>query len=478
MLSESPDDRARIQHGDIPDEIWEEIFCHLPHAVLKEVGCTHWRFHCLSRPFIFREFDFQEPLYGTNLDHGLRRLQFWASPEIAPLIYTCRVIHWRKPVKPYPLLATFFMSLPSFLNLQYLYLSSSDYDQTFLENVRRLPRLHLLEIIYGTTISGEVIHTNGLPPLAVSQFSLTSITPRTWTASRDWIPSLRRDTLLDMDFRCGDDFPAEILAGGCFPRVKRLKIFLDPNQPSVNVQILSKFPAVEALNVVGGYPDHHITHTPRGPHGVILDVVPLEEYDGREELLPWFLAIPTFRCLRLPWRRVADRVLALQAFKTLSNITDLSFVVSDLTYEIFRDICAVFPNLTALRVTVALHLWDDDSYDGPYAWEASTVFTALTTHSPLPCNLRKVMFRWEIQSGPERTEFSPPDLHQMKEFLLSEHVALKAIWLDGPGLFYCWSVRSGELGMQYDDDDARGKEGYWDEVGRLRPGIGLLWDQI
>ncbi|KAJ7181430.1 hypothetical protein C8R43DRAFT_1229320 [Mycena crocata] len=482
----SHENTAAIQHDNIPDEIWEEIFCQLPRDVLMEVGLVNWRFHRLCRPLVFREFQLERPILpdaesSTQQweDLFLLRLQFWTSAEIAPLVHTCRLEGWDCHPKRRPPLTAFFVALPCFVNVRRVVLSFSKYNQIFVQNTRLLPKLARLDIRFASAFEGEEIDSDGLPPQDVSEFSLLCSVPRIVTASQDWVPFLRRDKLLVMELDGGEQIYTEILAGASFPCTKRLTISLDELKPSLNLQILSKFPAVEALEVWLGYPDP--TFTLRGPVGAMADIMPLlTELNAPEELLPWFLPIPTLHRLILPWQKAAERVLTLQPFKPLESITDLSFTVSDLDYEILRNICAVFPNLTALRVTVIniITLWDDEVYDGPYLWEVVSFFTALTTHSPFPRNLRKLAFRWEIQRGPKRTECSPPDLHQMKEFLVSEHAALKALWLDGPGLFYYWSASGGEVGLQYDDDDARGKEGYWDEVDSLRPQVGLFWDQI
>ncbi|KAJ7181384.1 hypothetical protein C8R43DRAFT_1116764 [Mycena crocata] len=390
----------------------------------------------------------------------------------------CYVEGWRRQKKGYAVItAAFFEALPCFVNVRQLVMWSTNYDQIFLRNTRLLPQLTCLEISFGSAAEGEEINSAALPLLDVSKFSLICSPPIITTASQHWVPFLRRDKLLDVDLDCGEQIYTEILAGDSFPRVKRLTITLDVSKPFLNLQILRKFHAVEVLEVWLGYPDP--AYSLCGPVGALVDIMPfLTELNAPEELLPWFLPIPTFRRLTLPWRKATDRVITLRPFKPLENITDLSFVVSDLDHEILRDICVVFPNLTALRVTVAIHLWDDDVYDEPYAWEVSTFFAELAIDSPLPCNLQKISFRWKIEDGPAHAEVSPPDLHQMKEFLSSEHTALQAIWLDGPSLFYYWSVSEGGLGMQYDDDGARGKEGYWEEVNCLRPRISFLWDQI
>ncbi|KAJ7145650.1 hypothetical protein C8R44DRAFT_755650 [Mycena epipterygia] len=93
----------------IPSEIWTEIFAQLPREVLMHVALTHGLFHRITRPLLFRDFEFHPyttipGYYLTHcppsrlslpdvepVDYLLQRLQFWFSADIAPFVRTCRV---------------------------------------------------------------------------------------------------------------------------------------------------------------------------------------------------------------------------------------------------------------------------------------------------------------------------------------------------------------------------------------------------
>ncbi|KAJ7658606.1 hypothetical protein DFH06DRAFT_916552, partial [Mycena polygramma] len=96
-------------------ELWLEVFHNLPSKTLKDVSLTCPAFRRLTRTLIFAHFDFHP--YALRLvarsnpyafrdpaaDSGLllppdavfaahmARLDFWSSPEIAPLIRSCHV---------------------------------------------------------------------------------------------------------------------------------------------------------------------------------------------------------------------------------------------------------------------------------------------------------------------------------------------------------------------------------------------------
>ncbi|KAJ6621809.1 hypothetical protein B0H10DRAFT_946818 [Mycena sp. CBHHK59/15] len=84
--------------GCVPEELWTEIVGYASRETLKQLHVTQRRFHRLSRPLLFRDFDFQPYAidhygFGANdvilpaaaeLDRALQRLKFWTSAEIAP----------------------------------------------------------------------------------------------------------------------------------------------------------------------------------------------------------------------------------------------------------------------------------------------------------------------------------------------------------------------------------------------------------
>ncbi|KAF8215618.1 hypothetical protein K438DRAFT_1560595, partial [Mycena galopus ATCC 62051] len=96
----------------IPEEIWAETFVHLPRTALPQVNLTHRTFHRITRPLLFRHFEFHPYMgiagyqitacppsgllipYAEHMPSLFDRLQFWSSPVIVPLVRTCRVSGW------------------------------------------------------------------------------------------------------------------------------------------------------------------------------------------------------------------------------------------------------------------------------------------------------------------------------------------------------------------------------------------------
>ncbi|KAJ7107730.1 hypothetical protein C8R44DRAFT_540212, partial [Mycena epipterygia] len=85
----------------VPNELWLEVFHHLPRDTLKDVSLTHRTFCCLSRPLLFTDFKFhpyamvaldsQHLPSAEEVDQLMERLAFWCSADIAPLVRSCSI---------------------------------------------------------------------------------------------------------------------------------------------------------------------------------------------------------------------------------------------------------------------------------------------------------------------------------------------------------------------------------------------------
>ncbi|KAJ6630541.1 hypothetical protein B0H10DRAFT_2207627 [Mycena sp. CBHHK59/15] len=138
-------------------------------------------------------------------------------------------------------------------------------------------------------------------------------------------------------------------------------------------------------------------------------------------------------------------------------------VFSDFDHGVLRDLCGFPPHLIDLRIMTLIPNWDEDDEEFYYVtegpcWEVYDFFDTLVTDSPLPVSIQKLAIHWDFQDDKTHIEFGPPDLHKLKESLVSKHSSMKALWIDGTGLLYYW--RDGDFGVQYDDNDAD-EEGYW-----------------
>ncbi|KAJ6450084.1 hypothetical protein C8R45DRAFT_849298, partial [Mycena sanguinolenta] len=88
----------------IPVEIWLEVFTILKRSNLIALHHVSHSFHRITRPLIFKHLHFH-PYAGkdghitgyyllpdeTEIRRTVRRLRFWASDEVAPLVKDCSV---------------------------------------------------------------------------------------------------------------------------------------------------------------------------------------------------------------------------------------------------------------------------------------------------------------------------------------------------------------------------------------------------
>jgi hypothetical protein len=80
-----------------PCELWLEMFTYLPQDALKHVSLTHRILCTISRPLRFNHFELTlsydhdiPSLSAAQVHHALQRLNFWVSPDIVPLVRSCR----------------------------------------------------------------------------------------------------------------------------------------------------------------------------------------------------------------------------------------------------------------------------------------------------------------------------------------------------------------------------------------------------
>ncbi|KAJ6546769.1 hypothetical protein DFH09DRAFT_890868, partial [Mycena vulgaris] len=82
-------------------ELWVEVFNHLPRTSLKDVSSTYRTFSRILRPLGFSDFDFHPYAIGAvgsrllpsaaEVKRSFERLKIWCSPEIAPLVRSCKI---------------------------------------------------------------------------------------------------------------------------------------------------------------------------------------------------------------------------------------------------------------------------------------------------------------------------------------------------------------------------------------------------
>ncbi|KAJ7736048.1 hypothetical protein DFH07DRAFT_109619 [Mycena maculata] len=154
----------------VPAELWFDTFLHLPRDTLISVHSVSRTFHRISRPLVFKDFPFHpygavyEAISGNPWDFPFllpdesktkrtyRRLRFWASESIAPLVQRCTVTPWsHEKLADFTsscyegsILSTFFELLGSFTNLQRITFFFVSFDEVALQSLSSL--IHLKEI--------------------------------------------------------------------------------------------------------------------------------------------------------------------------------------------------------------------------------------------------------------------------------------------------------------------------------------------
>ncbi|KAJ7500804.1 hypothetical protein B0H11DRAFT_1994527 [Mycena galericulata] len=446
---------------DFPEELWSEVFGYIPRDALMHVHLVQRQFRRISRPLLFREFTFYADNWAAShlpasrrpedaqTHLTMQRLQFWSSSEIAPLIHTVRLYGWRPA--SVRLDDTFFPELArSFARLtevRYVFVNV-DCGRVVIDSLWLLPNLTRLEI--GSQASAIIMDPPPIHPLGISRFKLRTSAPD--TAADSWLSVLRRDTLhsLSLDTIHGEGLFAQMQDGDPFPNVTVLSLNLQ-QMPSFNLDLLTKFPAVEVFSLFRG--NWAVENLNPIRSGQLLSVLwtTLREYRGPDELLHMLLPIPSLRRLVLPLRRLDDR---LRIFSSLdppcNNITFLRFEAYDFDSEALRHVCRLFPHLVDLHIHVSIYTTrnfipdpgaEDYEDTNITRWEADDFFSNLIDNSPLPANMQKLAIRWEFIDDIRRVGFPGVDFHEWREKIVVRHPDMRTIWIDAGRyneLFYFW----------------------------------------
>ncbi|KAJ7448614.1 hypothetical protein B0H11DRAFT_2080039 [Mycena galericulata] len=422
-------------HEQIPEELWLDIFHRLPLKTLKDVSVTEHAFRRICLPLLFADFRFYP--YTIDYDGSIvpptTEIQLYLEHEIAPLVRSCHLTahqSWRgddtlTDTSPYILLASFFVSLPSFIGLRRLDARGIHFTQTGLTNLCRLPILSDLRIDHCDLAAGESIDAASLE-LRVSRFSLSHGIMHKKGSVDHWIQLLCPDRLRELEV--SDDprfFGQTVDAIPSFPHVHKLSAM------SQNLSILSKFPAVQILALNDSEMTEDVV---RVDASAVLPV--LREYTGPCETLPIFLAHSTLARLIVPRCDPATFIAQLPGIQV--QITSLNVTFWDLDTTAFRTLCAFFPSLTELCIRVVY----GGVFQG-YNSKAKEFFSELGDTPTLPSALERLAFAWEFEYEDSSDE-ETPWVHEMDSFdpvrdaLVIQCPALTTLWLDGDEYLFRW----------------------------------------
>ncbi|KAF8151075.1 hypothetical protein K438DRAFT_1988344 [Mycena galopus ATCC 62051] len=136
-----------------PNELWMEVFAHLPPDTHRSLSSTQRALCTLARPLGFTEFKLYPYPYELHppqaqLADALERLNFYTSPRIAPYVRACtaRLNHSRwqgsgsaqvndDEATPHVLLNAFFARLPKFVALERFYTDRIRFTQLGIANL-------------------------------------------------------------------------------------------------------------------------------------------------------------------------------------------------------------------------------------------------------------------------------------------------------------------------------------------------------
>ncbi|KAJ6510796.1 hypothetical protein C8R45DRAFT_396161 [Mycena sanguinolenta] len=473
-------------HDDIPHEIWTEIFSYLPRDALRQVHLSQRRFRAISFPLLFREFvllQVADRRHGANIADethisdnvaASRRLQFWTSSKIGPCVRLCRVRGFRDLRSGWPVLNELFDSLHHFTNLRGLTIFEIDYTPTFLRNIRLLPNLTHLEVHSSTLVKPVVDSALAtLPPLPISKF-----THHGTGDPQYWFPFLRRTALSHFSASYDEWLFAQVLSGDPFLCVTHLELWMGKASTMfLNLRVLAKFPATEVLTV------RYRPTARKEDLAPLPGVLPLlKQYEGPDDLLGLLFPISSFhRLILFGMTDPEDRLARVRSINVPNHITILDIKFIDFDHTSLRNLCGLFPHLVDLRIKVEVPYWTEDDYEEYYSgkqasWDAYNFFDDFAEDLPFPACIQKFAIHWDYEDHELHLEYGAPDVHLLRDALVSKYPSMKALWADSsPEFLYYW--RNGEPTVQYyredeDDDD------YWEDTHKFSEELKGLWDKI
>ncbi|KAF8171937.1 hypothetical protein K438DRAFT_185193 [Mycena galopus ATCC 62051] len=369
-----------VSGNQIPTELWDEAIGFLSpeedRETLQHVNLINRRFHHLARPRLFADFEFY-PYSVVNDSYGMiaealilplyferfrKRLEFWASEDIAPLVRNCTVQPLefeelerpRPPGDPYSLLNSFYEFLPRFVNLELFAAFTLHFTGTAMANLRLLTKLRALSVDMCTTVEGETLDTASKLKLHTFRFANCDNLEEWWL--RAICPDTLRNLGLDLSGMHYQGYFHDLQPHvPCFPNVQVLDIAVGRPMASCHVNALAKFPGVKDLALIKW----------RQMPGLAVDFSELsdtqycpllERYFGPVAVLP-FLPVPTLTNMTVEPCEPVDFLAKMHAVQSKHTsvrylrVTLMGYLTS------LRDLTDIFPNVTILRTTIEGRPW-------------------------------------------------------------------------------------------------------------------------
>jgi hypothetical protein len=382
----------------IPSELWLEILGHIPRGDLANVNLTSRSFLPVSRTLQFEEFAFHP--YGIDpsesiprqlsqnddeVDATIRRLEFWASESVAPLVRQISVSPWRgTPAGGNHLSAdanrdhlvrdilgdAFFRELHHFVHLQNLDCFLLDFTQTALQHLCELPYLEGLTI-ERCSISASaapsapfrLAHLKYLDALSTHE-QLEAAGVQRWLTFLD---SSRLKSVTLISPRASAVFFRHISAIGIMTSLHTLVAGILMSLQQI-VLIIRKTPALKKLYLSSlGASGSAYREQIRGISSPLSSHVPmLYEYTGPYDFLPFVLPGSHLRCLNLygfDAYNCSDITSILESVRpfqgTMKHVKSLDLRLRGVSKPAFVALCSMFVSVQSFRLLMS----DSDGSD-------------------------------------------------------------------------------------------------------------------
>ncbi|KAJ7648461.1 hypothetical protein B0H17DRAFT_1148054 [Mycena rosella] len=409
------------------------IIHHCPHTVKQLPSfLLFFALPDISRPHIFAKFDFH-PYCSSNardatvplpsaakVKRAMRRLDFWASAAIAPLVRECAVTPWPRSSskssttdQPLVLLTAFFEKLVRFVGVQIIRATGVYFTQTGVSNLCLLPNLRSLCITKCRTAPGKTIEVSPLKFQRLSNFEFGgSGSPE---KLHIWIPLLRPDHLreLAVDHPLLHALLYDFNLLPSFPYARKLSVKVDLSKMSLNLALLSRFPALAVLSMEEELDTGPLEGGYVAPPGFL---PLLKEYTGVHQTLELFL-LPSLTHLTISsYCQPRQAIAKLQAIQSPNNVTTLRVSFESLKNAVFHDFCGFFPALTTPEYD-----WEVEP-----EWEIPEFLETLARSASLPPRHTQLALFWTTECMYSE---SPPEYANFRTAIMKKYPGLDALWM-------------------------------------------------
>ncbi|KAJ6506789.1 hypothetical protein C8R45DRAFT_970574 [Mycena sanguinolenta] len=436
-----------VSATQFPNEIWLEIFGHLPRLTLPTLALTCTRFKSMSWQLLFTHFDFHPyAVKGGSSSKSLpsrdevsqsqKRLEFWFSDEIAHHVRSCKIAarrpmwddrKFRETDSPYILLAPFLNDLARFTSLTKFEADGIDFTPSRMALLCRAPALAQVELVgCGFDVdTRERIDKISLP-LGVSCFSFKiEAWARVVRGLNPWAPLLRPEFLHQLEFVGSPRFFGDDLAAiPTFPHAHTLIMDVNCSTMAYNLSILSKFPAVRNFTM------HGILGALQDGPGVLVNTSTLlpiiQQYTCDCKAVALFFPRPTLTHLTIDLCTPEEFTAQLHATNNHIPSLDIAFDYSDIA--VLQTAYTFFPTLTELRIQV------DCPADQDGGLKARALFAELKKVAVALARLQRLAIVWKLvhsyddEAVPYHAEV--PKLNKLRDMIVARCRGLKRLWLD------------------------------------------------